>query len=161
MTRLFPALNHRRFIGLVVSAAVGISAMAAPARADVNDYGKILAGLTLLAIIGKAIDDDNKGRHVTRNTYHNHTYKQQPVRPKPLPPQVSSRYDLPGHCLKTFRTNGRDSVRLFGRKCLQQNYRHTNSLPYACQFQFDRTNRSQTGYEPRCLRERGYRVARN
>ncbi len=163
MTRFLPALTHRKFIAFVVSSAVAVTAMTAPARADVNDFGKILAGITLLAIIGKAIDDDSKQRHVTRNTYHNHTYKNpnQPVRPKPLPPQVSSRYDLPGHCLKTYQMNGRDTVRLFGRKCLQQSYRHTNSLPYACQFQFDKTNRSQTGYEPRCLRERGYRVARN
>lgn len=160
MTRLIPHLNHRRFIGVVVSAAVAISAVAAPARADVNDFGKILAGITLLAIIGKAIEDDNDGRHVTRNIYHNHTNKPQPNYPRPLPPQVSNRYDLPGHCLRTYQVNGRDTVRLFGRQCLEQSYRHVNSLPYACQFQFDKRYRSQTGYEPACLRERGYRIAR-
>ena len=160
MTRFLPALTHRRFIGMIVSAAIAVTAVSTPARADVNDYGKILAGVALLAIIGKAIDDDQKSRHVTRNTYHQH-YNQpnRPVRPKPLPPQVS-RYDLPGQCLKTFRVNGRDSVQLFGRKCLEQNYGNTNALPYACQYQFSTANRSQTGYEPLCLRERGYRVAR-
>ena len=153
---------HRKFILLILSAAVAVAGFSAPARADGNDVAKIFAGIAALALIGKALDDDDDDRQtVTRNTYHTHTYntpRSQTVRPKPVPPRVS-RYDLPRNCLRDYRVN-RDNVRLLGAACLRKNYRHTNALPYACQFQFSNRYGTHTGYEPVCLRERGYRITR-
>lgn len=144
---------HRKFIALVLGTSIAITGFsAAPARAD-GDTARIFAGLALLAIIGAAIQDNNKRRHnVTRQ------YTTQP--PRPLPQGVK-RFNLPGHCLGAYNVNG-GIRRLFGAKCLRNNYRHYGSLPYACQLGYtDGRNRNRTGYEPTCLRERGYRVARN
>lgn len=158
---------HRKFITLIVAAAVAVTGLTAPARADGQDVARALAGVAALAIIGKIIHDSNKDDHVVthqaqpnynytrpRHETHIHNYnKQKPVRPN------FSRYDLPRHCLRDYRVN-RQHVRLFGANCLRKNYKYSGSLPYACQFQFNNRHGSHTGYEPLCLRERGYRTAR-
>lgn len=164
---------HRKFIALIVSAAVAVTGFTAPARADGDDLAKALLGFTALALIAKAIDDNNSqptviNRYPTRPVYTQPgrpIYVQpvppryQPVPPRPLPYQVS-KLDLPGSCLRDFRVDGR-TVRLFGDACMRQTYAFTNSLPYACQFGFNgNRGRAHVGYEPLCLRERGYRTAR-
>ncbi|MFD2857056.1 hypothetical protein ACFSZS_23125 [Seohaeicola zhoushanensis] len=50
---------HRKFITLIVSAAVAVAGFSAPARADGDDIAKALIGFTALALIAKAIDDKN------------------------------------------------------------------------------------------------------
>lgn len=145
---------HRKFIALIIATATAItltSVSAAPVAADERDIGKILAGLAALAFIGAAIERNRDDDRPT-TSYH------KPVKPRPLPPQVS-RNRLPDHCLSTFKV-GHSKRRLFGKRCLNNSYRYTSSLPYACQFQFRDGRETRTGYEPRCLRERGYRFAR-
>lgn len=169
---------HRKFITLVLASAVAVTGLTAPARAGSEDLAKFLAGFTALVIIGSAIEDarDRKDVNVTRhntyppNTYnhprhshnkHQHTHKKtikQPIKPKPLPPKFS-RYNLPGECMRTFKVN-RKNVNLLGNGCLKNRYSHVKSLPYACQFQFRTREGTRTGYEPVCLRERGYRISR-
>ena len=172
---------HRKFILLILSAAIAIAGVSAPARADGNDAAKLFVGIAALALIGKALKDDDDRRTVSRNTYSPHYYDTphpntvrpniirpniihpkvvhpKVVHPRPVPPRVS-RYDLPGQCLRNYRVN-HDNVRLLGAACLRKNYRQVNALPYACQLQISGRSGSQTGYEPACLRERGYRIAR-
>ena len=173
---------HRKFILLILSAAIAIAGLSAPARADGNDAAKLFVGIAALALIGKALKDDDDDRlTVSRNTYrprsyytpHSNTVRPNVVRPnivrpnivhpkivhpKPVPPRVS-RYDLPRQCLRNYRVN-HDNVRLLGAACLRKNYRQVNALPYACQLQISGRSGSQTGYEPVCLREHGYRIAR-
>lgn len=152
---------HRKFIFIIVSAAIAIAGFSAPVRADSGDIAKVFAGIAALALIGKALEDDKDQKTVTRHTYHTHTYntpRSQTIRPKPVP-QRFSRYDLPGQCLRSYAVN-RQHVRLFGAGCLRNNYGYSHALPYACQFQFSNRTGSHTGYEPKCLRERGYRVTR-
>ncbi|MHA6262936.1 hypothetical protein ACXYMO_07025 [Arenibacterium sp. CAU 1754] len=166
---------HRKFITLIVASAVAVVGLTAPARAGSDDLAKFLAGFTALVIIGSAIEDARKRDdvNVTRNPYPHNTYgntygntrgntyghtRHQPVHPKPLPPRVA-RFDLPGECMRTYKIN-RKNVNLLGRGCLKERYRHTQSLPYACQFQFRTREGTRTGYEPVCLRERGYRISR-
>lgn len=148
---------HRKFIALIVASAVAVTALStAPARADEHDVAKILAGLAALAFIGVAIEHNRDNDQPTAS-YSGRT-PPRPIRPRPLPPQVS-KYQLPQHCLHRYSVNN-GHRRLFGKRCLNNNYRHTASLPYACQFQFKDGRETRTGYEPRCLRERGYRFAR-
>jgi hypothetical protein len=48
---------------------------------------------------------------------------------------------------------------MFGRKCLNNNYRHADRLPRQC-LDVVRTDRGQRrGYEARCMRQNGYRLA--
>jgi hypothetical protein len=147
---------HRKFIALIISTAVAVTALSAPARADSDDIARALFGIAALALIGKALSDDDSNHQTAPQPIYRPV--PQPVRPRPLPPVVS-RYDLPGYCLRSYQVN-RDRIRLFGAGCLSRNYRYSASLPYACQFQFSEHGRSYTGYEPLCLRERGYRIAR-
>ncbi|GHG83794.1 hypothetical protein [Pseudodonghicola xiamenensis] len=59
---------HRKFIALVSGLAVAVAltaASTAPARAD-NDAAKVLAGIAALAIIGAAIDNNNRSTVVER-----------------------------------------------------------------------------------------------
>lgn len=169
---------HRKFIALIVSAAVAVTGLTAPARADTDDVAKVLFGLTALALIGKAIEDRNDqptviNRYPTRPVYTQpgrpiYTQPGRPIyvqpappryQPRPLPRQVS-KFDLPSSCLRNFSINGRN-VQLFGDNCMRSTYAFTNSLPYACQYGFNGDRgRAHVGYEPLCLRERGYRTAR-
>ncbi|WP_417526022.1 hypothetical protein [Marinovum sp.] len=72
------------------------------------------------------------------------------------------RVPLPAYCLRRIETH-RGPVRMFGSRCLQRNYRQADWLPRACLMEV-RTWRhgrpvTRVGYHPRCLRDRGYRVA--
>ena len=166
---------HRKFIALVISAAVSVTALSAPARAaDAEDVAGALFGIAALALIGKAISDHNKDDEViaqpTHHKHHTHkklhahkefhTHKKHvhPLKPRPLPPSVS-RFDVPAHCLRDVTVNRRH-VRLLGSGCLNRHYRHVHSLPRSCQFQFRDRHRSYTTYEPYCLRQHGYRITR-
>lgn len=151
---------HRKFIALIISTAIGITSLSAlPARAGDHDAARALAGFAALAILGLAIHnardkDDTPTVSHTAPQPNNHW-----VRPKPLPPRAA-RYDLPGKCLRNHKLQG-GPARLLGLQCLENNYRYTSQLPYACRLQFDGNNISRTGYEPLCLRERGYRIVKN
>lgn len=141
---------HRKFIAFVLATSMAITGLSAvPARAD-SETARLLAGLALLGLIGAAIHDSQKDRAVTRS------YSTLPARP--LPNSVS-RLNLPQNCLRSRWVNGRQR-NLFGAGCLKNNYAFTRSLPSACQLGYWDGNRNRTGYEPVCLRERGYRFAR-
>ena len=166
---------HRKLTTLLAAAAIAFSGLSAPARAEPEDAAKILFGLTALALIGKAIHDRNSNDTVTQYPGHNYNYSHNPYprpgyqpsrpgyypsprpTPRPVPPRFT-RYDLPSQCLRYHRVN-RQNFRLFGSKCLSQTYGYTNSLPYACQFRFADNKGNHVGYEPACLRQRGYRIA--
>ena len=154
---------HRRFIGLVLAASVAVTGFSAgPARAD-DDFGKILAGIAAIAIIGAAIESsrDDDVRVIRKNTvrvtpghnHHRNKHKHNNVRP--LPSHVK-KFNLPAHCLRKFP--GVTNKRILGRGCLNNNYRHVNSLPQACKIAVDRGRKQRVGYEMLCLRERGYRL---
>ena len=148
---------HRKFIALIIASALAITTLsAAPARASDDDAAKFLAGFLALALIGAAIKNsrDNDAPVVSRATPPRHPR----VHPRPVPVQPA-RYVLPGQCLRNYSFFG-GPKRLLGLRCLQNRYRYTASLPYACRVQINAGRVTRTGYEPLCLRERGYRIAR-
>jgi len=138
------------FIKSILIAAVtvtGISlATASPAKAGNDDLAKFLFGATALIIIGKAISDsDAKAAPV---------YKPKPVK-KPKPVTRPHRKALPAKCLRVHHTwDGR--IRMLGKKCLQNNYRHAHRLPEHCRVKARTDNGVRRGYHVRCLRQAGY-----
>ncbi|MGR3761440.1 hypothetical protein ACUXV3_15100 [Roseobacteraceae bacterium NS-SX3] len=150
---------HRKFIALILAAAIAVTGFsAAPARAD-NDVAKVLAGLALLGIVATAIKNRKDDGHAVSRSYqphqpYNYTPPRQPV--KPLPPAVA-RYDLPASCLKVFPRYSR-SHGLLGKGCLKKRYGHEHTLPQECRVTFWNGRRHHTGYKPGCLRHRGYRL---
>ncbi|MBV1902768.1 MAG: hypothetical protein KUG58_03940 [Marinosulfonomonas sp.] len=130
-----------------------------PAQAGNKDVGRILAGALTLAIIAKVIEDNkssrrnNSGAAVSKN-YYGPTPLPGPVRMKRL------RHSLPGECLFNVRTkNGKRAV--FGKLCLRETTRFVNRLPSACEDRIRvRYGRRADVYDAKCLRKRGYQVAR-
>lgn len=153
---------HRKFIALVLTTAICITGVSAlPARADNQDAARAITGLAALAILGLAIHNarDKDDNHVVsrqHNNQHLHSVKPRPNRNQKA--HHAARYVLPGKCLRNHKLHG-GPRRLLGLECLQNNYRHTAQLPYACKQRFEGKNITRTGYEPLCLRERGYRIS--
>ncbi|MEX0319862.1 MAG: hypothetical protein AB3N21_18040 [Ruegeria sp.] len=149
---------HRKFIALIVSTAIAITGLSA-SQARAADPHDILGGLAAIAILGAAIHhyDKKRDRERARHDYRIRDYPDPgPVTRRPLPPRVA-RYDLPQRCLRTFKRYSRHHP-LLGQKCLKRHYRHANSLPKSCKVGFWNGERVRKAYEPRCLRQHGYRV---
>lgn len=148
---------HHKFIALIVSLAIAITAIsAAPARA--NDTAKILGGLAALTILGVVVHRNNKKKRERAQVTRNHIPQAPQIHSvRPLPPQVA-KYDLPRHCLKAVKGYPANAP-LMKRKCLKRHYKHADSLPQQCQITYWNGERSRRAYEPRCLRRNGYRFA--
>jgi hypothetical protein len=175
-----------RFIGTVTAAALAVTAItAAPAYADRDDRAaRAIATILGLAVVGAIINDNRHDKKARRNEHvqpvrkkhanivrkqHNNGYVQrrQQVQPKSLPKRVQRKSQpsrvnqklLPQRCFNSVNTR-RGQVHMFGRRCLERNYRAVNRLPQQC-FQRVRTSQgTRTGFDARCLRQNGYRLAR-
>lgn len=166
-----------RFIGSVVAAALVITiAGNAPARAN-EDLTKALLAIAGVAIVGKIIsdrlEDQNKAKVESRRVARANTTLDNPnwqdwdqwvpnarrLEPRPLPASVRRKL-LPGDCLRSFDTSGGRQV-IFGKKCLQENYAFNDSLPKACAVKFRTHQKKRRGYDAKCLRHKGYQLARN
>lgn len=157
---------YRRFIATIIAASIAITAFGAvPARADDRDVARALAAILGLAVVGKIIHDNKKDkeRAVARQraapVYQPPRVRQRYIEPRPLPRHVRNNKLLPKQCFRSYDTR-RGTVHMFGRKCLNNNFRHVNSLPQHCKVRVNTFNGNRTGYQARCLRDAGYRLAR-
>ncbi|MGJ8626952.1 MAG: hypothetical protein ACSHXB_08335 [Sulfitobacter sp.] len=157
---------YRRFIATIAAASIAITALgAAPARADDKDVARALAAILGIAVVGKIIHDKKKDREraATRNhpapVYQAPRVRPRHVEPRPLPRHVRNKKLLPSQCFRSYDTR-RGTVRMFGNRCLQNNFRHANRLPQHCKMRVRTHNGKRTGYQARCLRDAGYRLAR-
>lgn len=159
---------HRKFIALIVSTAFIVTGFSA-SQARAADAKDILGGLAAIALIGAAVHQYNKNKARDRDQYVTRRYeppRQQHVRPhsrphhvRPLPARVA-RYDLPQRCLRHYEGYPGKHP-LLGPKCLKKHYRHAGSLPQSCKVGFWNGSAVRHAYEPRCLRQKGYRVVYN
>lgn len=146
---------HRKFITLIVTAAIIVTAFSsAPARAGNTE--RFLGGLAAIAILGAAIHhhEKKKERRARATVPQYHQPKAHSVRP--LPDRVA-KYDLPRKCLKPMNGYPSNSP-LLGPRCLERHYRHAAGLPQHCRISFWNGHKMRDAYEPRCLRRKGYRV---
>ena len=171
----------RKFISTLCAAAVAVTSLsAAPAHAeDNNDLARALAAVLGVAIIGKIIHESNKDddHRVTRRHDPQPQYRVPPprkvdraphrVQPRDLPRRVkrdthrrADRKLLPGQCLRSFDTR-RGTVVMFGKRCLENNYRFASRLPQFCAQRVKTRNGKRRGYDARCLRQDGYRLSRS
>ncbi|TMV04910.1 hypothetical protein FGK63_17680 [Ruegeria sediminis] len=165
---------HRKFIALIVSTAIIFTGFSA-SRARAADAKDILGGLAAIALIGAAVHqykknqdrerdnyvarrDDHRPHHHAHQPHHKQHYKRhhKPHHVRPLPDRVA-RYDLPQRCLRRFEGYAGNHP-LLGPGCLQKHYKYANQLPQACKVGFWNGDRVRHAYEPRCLRQQGYRV---
>ncbi|MEM8579156.1 MAG: hypothetical protein AAGF60_15010 [Pseudomonadota bacterium] len=146
----------RPFITLIVTSALALATLTAPARADNDDAARALAAILGLAIVGKIIHDNRKDdRHVVTRRAPRDT-----VHPRPLPRRVDRKL-LPQQCFRTFYNARGREIRGFGQRCMNRNYDFVRSLPRACATDVQTRRGWGTAYRARCLRDQGYRLARN
>jgi hypothetical protein len=154
---------HHKFIALICSAALALAATSAPARAQ-DEVAKIVTGLAAIAILGAALHAHNtRDREVVIHTpvprppTPPHVPKQPgKVKPRPLPENLRH-LDVPRSCMRTAYSQGRE-VRFLGQGCLNKRYHQVDALPRACKLRFPTRNGLRKGFDPRCLRDKGYRI---
>ena len=147
------ALTHtlyRPFAALVLAASLALSPVAAtPARADNQDLAAFLAALLAMGVIGATINNNRVVR---------------PDADWSRQPQVYRTRALPEYCLQTFKTRfGKETF--FEKQCLREHYYRWRSLPESCELTIrtrSRHNKRVTHnvYDPRCLHQSGYTLAR-
>lgn len=179
-----------RFVGTFTAAVLTMTTFtAAPAYADRDDSAaRTVAAILGLAVVGAIIHENRQDKKHDKKVYreptrvntgiqrhrhgskvhrhgnarhaHNHgvTQPRQRVAPKPLPQRVNRKL-LPQQCFRSFNSrNGK--VRMFGRRCLEQNYRFVDRLPQNCVQRVRTRDGKRVGYGARCLQQNGYRLAR-
>lgn len=146
----------RHVLALALSALLALPAFTAPARAgNDEDFTRFLAGVATLFVIGKAIemhqDDlrDNKKRK--KHKKHKKRRRDQKKHYKPAQKRI-----LPAQCLKN-----RGGYRMMANGCLKRRYGSTDHLPRACFTRIFTQDGPRKGFEPECLRQRGYVIGWN
>ena len=155
----------RKVIPSLVAAALALTSLsAAPAAADHrHNLNRFIAGAGTILLLnefsrgGSAnVYRDNRD---TDRGYTNRGYSHRGDKDRGF---KRGRAPLPGYCLRRIRTH-QGPVRMFGNRCLQRNYSRADWLPRACRMQVrvwrNGHKVTRVGYHPRCLRNRGYRVA--
>ena len=153
----------------VLATSIALTGLTAPpAQAANDDFGKLLAGVATLFIIGKAIESNSKprasvttnrstgSRPQTRTRTNDWGYDDRRWQ-KPGRHKRQVRRSLPAECL--FRVRTRDGRRaVFGERCLDNRYRAAFRLPEACKDTVRTRNGRRSVYGASCLRSHGYRV---
>lgn len=147
----------RKFITGVLAVSTFVTALSVvPARAaDPEDVAKFLGVAATLIIIGQALSDDggSKASHGGKGgtlpkvvTPHGTRYG-----PNHKPP-------LPRACLREVR--GANTKYVLASKCLKRDYIAAPNLPKACKLKVQGHRDVMNAFSLRCLKERGYRIAR-
>lgn len=140
-------------------------ATAAPAQAQGlsrEDTGKLLIGLTALAVLGAAINDKKDEKKPETQVRDRDQWSQQGRgngHGWGNLNRQNDRRELPGECLRSVETRF-GTQRMFVQRCLERNYRQVNSLPARCAVRVYSNDGPRQGYDPLCLREAGYRSDR-
>ncbi|WP_425040519.1 hypothetical protein [Primorskyibacter sp. S187A] len=133
----------------MLAASLAVTSISAtPARAELNDIEKLIFGATTLFILGAAIEAEKRDNKKSKK-HKKHSSKKSGKKHAKAP--------LPRFCLRTVRSYQGDR-RLFGQRCLQNNYRQVNALPGRCKTFVQGPRGTRIGYRPRCLKNAGYRV---
>ncbi|UWR22274.1 hypothetical protein [Sulfitobacter sp. S190] len=179
-------LHANRFTMTLVAAAIAISGFSAmPAYADDDRAARAIATILGLAVVGKIIHDKNKKdkkrdkarkqvkkNHVHKGNRHHHDgyahshdngrfehrHRTNKVEPRPIPKRVDRKL-LPRKCFRSYDTR-QGQYLMFGRRCLERNYRHADRLPQNCGQTLRTFDGNRRGYDARCLRRNGYSLAR-
>ena len=159
---------YRKFIATISAAAIALTALgSAPAYADDRDAARALAAILGIAVVGAIIHDRNKDKKrkvhqhapvYKKHVQKKHVHKPHRLQPRPLPQRVNRKL-LPQRCFRSVQTY-QGTFRMFGQRCLNRHYSFANSLPNRCRYVFPTPNGNRKGYDARCLRDAGYRLAR-
>lgn len=142
-----------------VTALSLVFATAAPVQAnglDREDAGKLLIGLTALAVLGAALDNNSSQRESAPQTQ---VRDRDNRHPQGWNGHRQNRMTLPGDCLRGVQTRF-GTQRMFIRQCLTRNDVRLRDLPRRCEVRAYTNDGPRNGYDPLCMREAGYRIDR-
>ena len=133
------------FAAIVMSGVLAVTSLTATAtQADTNeDLAKLLLGALIIYGIKEAVDDRNDRK---TNPY---------VQPTPKP-VVRNYKELPRTCIIHHRQHHGELRKVFGNRCLRNNFQHYAYLPDRCYRRFETLRGTRVGWGPRCLRREGY-----
>lgn len=148
---------------LIAASLVLTSFTTTPAIADERNTARVIATILGIAMVGKIIKDsrDDKRKVSLRPPEDPFADPKpdHPLKPRPLPRRADTKL-LPSYCLQSY--DGLDGVvNMFDRDCLEQNYRFVDYMPLHCEQVVDTFDGFREGFEARCLRHTGYRLAHN
>jgi len=168
---------HRKFIALILAAAVAVTSLSATAaEAGDKDLKRFILGVAALGIAAAAIenqrrgDDGRHGGHVSRqDVYHppvvhapqrgHGGYNGGYVAPRPLPDRARAAV-LPSECLLQV-SDRRGTRNVYGARCLERSDIRVSRLPEHCALTvIGQQGRARTVYDAGCLSNSGYRTAR-
>lgn len=156
-----------RFITSVLSAGALIATLsAAPARAENrhDDLGRFLGAAATLFILGSIIENetrDHKAHKPKATVQKQHKPKTQRPVVTPSKPKVvrtPKRPPLPMNCI--IGVSGHYTKGVMTKRCLDRHYRSAARLPGACRVTLRSPRGDRPAYAVRCLRDRGYTLAR-
>ena len=171
----------RRFISLILAAALGVTTVAArpAAAAGSEDFARILGTLATIYIIGSAIEDarDDDGRKSYRHVYRDDDRRYRDDDRRYRYGRYGRDYDrrfrddgrygrwnrgpapLPAGCL--FRNGGRNrGEAVFGARCLEHRYDQADRLPQNCRIKVRTDHGKRQVYRAGCLAHYGFVTAR-
>ncbi|WP_413719076.1 hypothetical protein [Silicimonas sp. MF1-12-2] len=171
-------MNRFAALAVGVVAAAGIAFTPAPAAAaDGKDIAKIIAGIAVVGIIAKAIDDRKDRKEASRAATGTdfgrlgsgddrrrtidgtiRPYHRDQDRHGPKPGRGYKQLALPEQCLVTVET-GRGDRLAYGARCLDRRYKFASKLPQSCETVVRTPRGFRTVYGARCLARDGWRVA--
>ena len=81
--------------------------------------------------------------------------------PQPQPTVNRGWRVLPVDCIRNVTRRNGNTIRVFGQRCLNNNYNHPNRLPEVCHVRVRNENgQRRQGYRVRCMRDHGFRTNR-
>lgn len=175
-------MNRFTSFAAAALAATGIAFAPAPAAAaSPEDIAKILAGIAIVGIIAKTVDDRNDRKKAARteaaefprwtsrdDRYHgDRRIIDGTIRPYhgfndrwgPKAGRGYKKQALPEQCLLRVETE-RGTRLAYGARCLDRTYRFADKLPQSCETVVRTRRGLRTVYGARCLERDGWRVAR-
>lgn len=172
---------YKTFIAGITAISLTLSS-AAPAQANgysEEDIGKFLFGLLATATVVGIINNQNNDTvaptyvpppaqvHTPRAPHVTPAHPRQPRATPQQPRTLGQWYNsgqrpskvLPRACLNDVKTRY-GAQKMFQRHCLRVNYRGFARLPAACAVRVISVNGPRYGWDPQCMRQRGYSASR-
>ncbi len=167
-------MSRIRNIALSTATAFSLALTPAPVAADSSDVAKVLAGIAILGIAAKVIDDRRDRREtVTSSRVLNQRFGTidgdrriidgefrrygEPTRRAKH--RGYKKRPLPDRCLRIVENNrGRERL-VYGDRCLDRYYKFAAKLPDRCRILVRTDRRVRAVFGSRCLARDGWRVA--
>lgn len=148
----------RKIIKTIAAAAVAMTSFSAvPAAAGNKNLERFVIGAGTILLLNELHKHGKAEVHHKKYGQKNYGHKKHGKKNY----GKHRRAALPDYCLTKIRKN-HQWIRVYGQRCLWNNYRHARFLPRHCKVQATvwRHGRKihRVGYSPRCLRRAGFRA---